>query len=219
MKQKDVYAYLKKSNWLAAVLLLHFNILYAYTQKNDSIVTPKIIIQMDNRGSFIRGQSVTIWGGKVGLEVYPYRFGVGYYNLFKTLTVQLPPNKNATTAELGVEFSYVSVFLDRILLQNKRWELSTTANVGYSSIIIRHNISEQIFTTKERHSPLGELSIQGHYKFLPWAAIGVGAGYRVLFDTQNVVRKDFDAPIYTLKLKIFPMELMQSIQRKKQVKV
>ncbi len=218
MKQKNLYPYFKKIAWLVATLLLHFNILYANTQQSDSVVAPKIIIQMDNRGSFIGRQSVTIWGGKLGVEMYPYRFGVGYYNLFKTLTVQLPPNHHSLAAELGLEFSYVSVFLDRILLQNKHWECSATANVGYSFITIQRNLPEQTLYTQERHSPLGELSIQGHYKFLHCAAIGVGAGYRMLFDTQNVVRKDFDAPIYTLKLKIFPLELYQSLQRKKATK-
>jgi hypothetical protein len=157
---------------------------------------------------------VTIWGAKLGIELFPYRFGAGYYNLFKTIEVQLPTRPNRPAGQLDLQFTYFSLFCDRIWLQNKHWEITNSANIGYSTIDISHNAPDNTLKTDERNAFLGELSMNAHYKFLSWAAVECGAGYRMIFDPNSLIRRDFDAPIYTIKAKFFPSALLKAYKNK-----
>ena len=173
---------------------------------------PKIMLQLDNRGSFILGQGVSIYGLRLGVElVHRWRVGGGYYDMIAPLTVH-PPSKSPL--EVDIRFRYVSVFGEYVWLTTRHWELATPVQLGYTFTDAVRKNDNYVLSSAERHNWLGEVDVKAHYKFLDWAAVGAGAGYRTMLDPSPLVQHAFNAPIYIVQLKVFPVVLWKHWQHK-----
>jgi hypothetical protein len=56
---------------------------------------------------------------------------------------------------------------------------------------------------------LNEISGQVNYKIVPWLGVGAGIGYRNIWNKSALLQKTFDAPVYIIKIIIYPMAILK----------
>lgn len=175
----------------------------------------KPVVSMDNKATWIGGEHTAMFGLKIGVEQYPYRFGVGYCGLFRTIVV---PNlaQNPHT-NLDINFGYWNLWLDRLWFRDKHWEVKTAFQLGYGRLYIAQTnaINDVLLSQQVKNVGLMEISQDFHYKICDWFAVGAAAGYRFMLNDDDLIQQNVQAPMYALRLKVFPIELIQAIGRKR----
>lgn len=170
---------------------------------------PKIIVGFDSRRSFISSRDVSIFGVRAGFDLAPkVRMGFGLYGLSTPFYRNFITYNDSTcldTIQGRLQFGYMSVFWEYVLLQNRRWEFSAPIHIGIGASEFRG--------VDQTRNPVGvtEVSIQGQYKILTWFGLGAGVGYRVLMPRNQAVTENFNAPLYAIRMKLFIGELYDSV--------
>ena len=101
-------------------------------QKKDKL---KFVFNFDNRNSFIIGYKVKFSGIKIGLGNSKHRFGIGLYNTRKpVMRIDDRVYDLGATDTTLFSYSYSSLYYERILLQNKRWELSAPFHFNFGDL-------------------------------------------------------------------------------------
>jgi hypothetical protein len=166
----------------------------------------------DSRKSFLLGQTARISGIRIGFEIDGMdRFGWGFYNLANETVLPETPisfvNEDATssyvdTVDVNFGFSYNTLYYERVLFKNRKWELSTPFHIGIGKIVgtaldsmaLSHTLIDQ------RVVPV-EMSVMASYNIFRWFAIGGGLGYRAIVTSDQQVKDAYNAPIYIIKAK------------------
>ncbi len=206
--------------YLFLLTLVLFSVLSAVAQttQKDSLA-PKLrlkpVVSMDNKATWIGGEHTAMFGLKVGAELYPLRFGVGYCDLLRTLTLPYPPQK--PDSDLAIRFGYWNLWLDRLWLRDEHWELKTAFQCGVAnvSMVEKNKTDDIVIFNLQQKAGVFEISQDFHYKLNNWFAVGAAAGYRFMITNDQQVQQCFQAPMYAIRLKVFPVELVQAIFKKK----
>lgn len=179
----------------------------------------------DTRSSFLLGQSVRIGGLRIGFEIDDAdRFGWGFYNLRNAAVLEDVPilfySADSTeswldTTNVNFSFGYNTLFYERVLFKNRKWEVSAPFHIGLGSIQATATdttgFSHRLFNATVM--PL-EMSVTGQYNILPWLGVGAGLGYRAIVTSDQQVREAYNAPIWIAKVKFSLGGLYRSIFRK-----
>jgi hypothetical protein len=183
------------------ILLFGFSVFYS----QETPKKWKFVFQLDNRFSSIRGQEVTVFGAKVGLQYKKLtRFGIGGSSVLNPIYITYF-NKRLNTSETNkIKFWYFSVFNDWILYKNQKWECFLTEQIGFGDPNFTKEINNDIVSDVDVNLYINEISGQINYKLTPWVGLGVGIGYRNLLNKKSVLNATFDAPIYIAKIIIYP---------------
>lgn len=169
----------------------------------------KFVFNFDNRNSFVIGHQVKFSGIKIGLGNRKHRFGIGFYNMREPVmrTNDRFDDPIATDTTLFT-YNYSSLYYERILLQKKRWEISTPFHLNFgdlkASFIDTAGNGVPFFT--QRVNSL-TFSFKAHYKIWRWFGVGVGAGYNVMLQGDHRVKNALNAPFYSYGVKVFLGEL------------
>jgi hypothetical protein len=170
----------------------------------DTTQSPlKFTLNLDSRQSFIKNREVSIIGGKAGIQIgKKWRTGLAYYTLYSPLNILYLDGDD--TLNLQTRFQYISTYIEYVIFHGERWEISLPLQYGYGFCKFSKQTKDGS-TLKEapRQMNLGEISINGYYKVWKWIGVDAGLGYRTIFDERALLKRFFDAPIYTIKLKIF----------------
>lgn len=187
-------------------LLLGFLLLFStllYSQETSK--KWKFIFQLDNRFSSIRGNDVTVFGTKVGVQYKKLtRFGVGSSFILNPIYIDYFNKKLKAEETNKINFWYFSFFNDWILYKNKRWECFVTEQVGFGDPNFTKEVNNDIVSNVDVNLYINEISGQVNYKITPWIGLGVGLGHRNLLNKKSVLNTTFDAPIYIAKIIIYP---------------
>lgn len=180
----------------------------------------KLVLNLDSRQSFIKNQAVSMFGVKGGIQLHgKWRLGVGYYTLFFPLNIAYL-DADSSVLNLKVKFQYVSAYAEYVIFHKERWEISLPVQLGYGwSQFSKQSADEKTtYKVKEQNLTMGEISISGYYRIWNWIGVDGGFGYRTIFGSKStlILKRFYDAPIYTIKLKIFIGVLYNDIFRKKQ---
>ncbi len=191
-------------------ILLFFCFISIICFGQDSIVKKyKFNLQFDNRFSSIENNSVTIYGLKVGAEYRGLtRFGIGVSAVLKPIPLiyyNMTSNANETNS---MNFWYVSIFNDWIFFRNKHWQCFITEQFGVGKPNFTKEINNQIVDDVNVTIFLNEISVQAQYKILPWIGAGAGIGYRNSLNKSNVLKTTINAPIYVLKVILYPKAII-----------
>ena len=65
--------------------------------------------------------------------------------------------------------------------------------------------------TRKNFSLIYELNVSGHYKIIPWLGVGLGSGYRFMYSGNSNTSRNFNSPIYVLKIKVFLGDIYKSV--------
>ena len=192
---------LKIQSLFIVFVLLSFSVFYS----QETPKKWKFVFQLDNRFSSIRGQQVTVFGAKVGLQYKKLtRFGIGSSFVLNPIYITYF-NKRLNTSEINkISFWYFSVFNDWILYKNQKWECFLTEQIGFGDPNFTKEINNDVVSNVDVNLYVNEVSGQVNYKVTPWVGLGVGIGYRNLLNKKSVLNGTFDAPIYIAKIIIYP---------------
>lgn len=182
--------------------------------QDDSISKPKpkLIFQLDNRGTFIVRQNIQLYGLRLGVELNKHwRLGFDYHDMISPLILAAPPGRDK--GDLALKFRYASFWGEYVWLRTSRWEISTPLHIGYTFAGIRKNSPLRYdLNEQEKHNILSDFSVRGQYKVYDWLGLGAGVGYRQMLDPNPIVQKMFDGPSYSFSVRVFLGKCWQKIR-------
>jgi hypothetical protein len=173
-------------------------------------------IGLDARSSSIEGSKVRVAGLKLGVEYRRiHRFGIGLYGLSNAIeknnvVLDVPSRK------VNYLFSYQSLYYDRVLFFNPKWEVSSALHLGGGKVETSYlpllGNSFQPYNVQE--VSVMEITANVQYNFFYWLSIGVGGGGRVIFRGPKQIRKAYSAPVTLFTINIRVVKLITSIFNK-----
>lgn len=203
---------------IIATLTLALHLTTASAQNKDTALTdttetvPLIkttfVFSFDARRSVIRNQKAKIGGIKIGLDFKnKIRAGLGFYGWTGPFEDTIIINEGAPdqdTVLAGIAFNYVSPYLEYIIYQNKKVELSMPIQFGFGDVSVQYKYKNGNTETPIKKSVgVFVISLTGYYKFFTWLGIGGGVGYRNILTKEKIIKKTFNAPVYIVKIRIF----------------
>lgn len=169
----------------------------------------KFVFNFDNRNSFIIGYKVKFTGIKIGLGNSKHRFGLGFYNTRQpVMRIDDRYDDPKATDTTLFTYGYSSLYYERILLQTKRWELSSPFHLNFgdlkASYIDTAGNGVPFFAQKVNSLTF---SLKAHFKIWRWFGLGTGVGYNVILNGDKRAKNALNAPFYSYGIKIFLGEL------------
>lgn len=184
----------------------------------------QFIFSFDSRRSFFLGQGGKIAGLRIGMGInHMHRFGIGSYGLNRDIIIPdvpltVPVDSGADyldTLDVHFNFGYASLFYERVLLRNRKWELAVPFHFGGGRIRASFTDSAGVVHQPiDKRVSLWEVSVTGQYNILSWFAVGTGVGYRGMLVNEDLVRRSWRGPIYIVKAKVMIFELYRALFKK-----
>lgn len=170
----------------------------------------RFIFQLDNRFSTINHKDIILFGAKIGLQYKNYtRFGLGVSFMPNPLSFDYTNKKTRKTETNTIDFNYISIFDDLILYKNDKWEVFVTEQLCFGEPNFSKEVNDEIVSDVNIKMYLNEISGQVNYKIVPWLGVGAGIGYRNIWNKSALLQKTFDAPVYIIKIIIYPMAILK----------
>ncbi len=172
----------------------------------DTVVKKwKFSFQLDNRFSSIQSNDITIFGAKIGMQYRnSARLGLGISFIANPATIEYFNKKLSVNETNKINFWYMSIFNDLILYKNANWECFVTEQIGFGNPKFSREINDEIVSDVNVKLIVNEVSGQVNYKIFRWVGAGAGIGYRNLWNKGAVLKRTFNAPIYIVKIIIYP---------------
>lgn len=188
-----------------------------YKHLGKNFYKHKFGLEFDARNTFINSKKSKLGGLKLGVYVNRVNyFGLGLYGTSIPLEIERLPNSDLEIYSANVEFSYISLFYERILYFNPKWEWSATSHFGSGEIKVKYLMEEngKILNLDPILTKPFELSSSLYYHLNYWISIGGGYGYRVMRKTPSQLKPMFNGSIYLVKLKVRVVKKIKSIYNK-----
>ncbi|MBL0015687.1 MAG: hypothetical protein KA239_03555 [Bacteroidia bacterium] len=175
--------------------------------------SPKLLVGLDSRRSFVSGRDVKVMGVRVGLDFEKRaRVGFGVYTLaseFNRNFIRTDFFGIVDTIQAQLRFNYLTAYFEYVLLTTKHWEVSLPLHIGIGDVSF----------TKINQDPksflLGEVMVLANYKIFPFLGLAAGVGYRQILLGGYAIRDNFDAPSYSFGIKFWAGYLVDKIIKKK----
>lgn len=172
----------------------------------------KFNFQLDNRFSSIRGRNITLFGAKIGLQYKNLtRFGIGTSFIINPVETNYINKKTKLEESNIINLWYGSIFNDWILYKKHNWECFVTEQIGFGEPSFEHDVNSETVSNLAVPIAVNEISGQINYKLFSWAGLGVGFGYRNLWNGNAKLKNTLDAPIYIVKLIIYPESILKKL--------
>ncbi|HKL39771.1 MAG TPA: hypothetical protein VJ894_03780, partial [Cryomorphaceae bacterium] len=150
----------------------------------------------DARRTLFENRWVLVGGLKFGVQYRRiHRIGIGVYFLNTRIFDEdveflLEANK------IEYDFEYSTLYYDRVLYFDKKWEIGATLHLGGGKI---KTFYENELNPNERNTgPVFNFSVSefvayGEYNLLYWIGLSAGAGYRQVFGLDYDLGSDFSS--------------------------
>ena len=167
----------------------------------------------DARRTLFQNRWVLVGGLKFGVEYKRiHRIGIGVYFLNTRIFDEdvefiLEANK------IEYDFEYSTLYYDRVLYFDKKWELGGTLHLGGGKI---NTFYENELNPNERNRgpvlnfSVAEVAAYGEYNFLYWLGLSAGVGYRRVFGLEYDLGSDFSSAIFVINLRLKLIKLARS---------
>ncbi|MFN6379021.1 MAG: hypothetical protein ACK4WD_07085 [Flavobacteriales bacterium] len=189
-------------------------IISGYKPLENNFKKWKFDFVLDARSTLVSGTVARLAGLRIGMEYRRvHRFGFGFYNLGDGVIVKSLEEVNPDITRATLNIRYSSIFYERVMFFNRKWELSLTAHSGRGRItgdyIIAGGIKPQGFP--DRRIRAFEFSSTAFYHLTWWFSVGGGVGYRLVPDAPEEVQSIYNAPVGILRVRIKFGKLVKSI--------
>ena len=169
---------------------------------------------IDARRTLFQKEWAAVMGLKFGVEYRRiHRLGIGVYFLNTRVFDDVFEPEIPGIDELEYEFNYSTIYYDRVLFFNRKWEFGSTLHLGGGKIRAFYrnpeNQNDRIEIDSQDFSTI-ELSIYGEYNILFWLGVGVGTGYRQVLGAGSDLNSDFSSPIFVVNLQVKMFKLARS---------
>jgi len=167
----------------------------------------------DARRTLFEKRWIAVGGLKFGVEYRRvHRLGIGVYFLNTRIFDEdvefiLEANK------VEYDFNYSTLYYDRVLYFDPKWEFGSTIHLGGGSI---QTFYENELNPNERNEgpkldfSLAEVVAYGEYNILFWLGVSAGLGYRTVFGVDYDLGGDFSSPIFVANLRLNFLKLARS---------
>jgi len=174
----------------------------------------KLDFVLDARQTLISNTQARIAGLRIGVEYRRvHRFGFGFYGLGDGVRMSSLTELDSSITDATLNLAYASLYYERVLFFNRKWEWSATGHIGRGQITGVYRKGEQApyedFPTRSVR-PV-EVSTTGYYHLTWWCSIGFGVGYRYMRSTPQEVRPIFNAPVAIARVRIKLGKLVKSV--------
>lgn len=174
----------------------------------------------DGRKSFVNTEPNSLAGLRLGLEhkKKKFRYGLGLYFLRNEIDGDDKyVDDLGDTLDIRYAFGYPSIFYEKILLKNHKWELNSAIILGAGDHDTKVGRPGEGFKSIKRiKSTVWELNGTADYYLTDWLALGSGVGYRLIVGANEDIREAYSSPIYIVKLKLKIFKLYHSLRNKEQ---
>lgn len=174
----------------------------------------KLDFVLDARQTIISSTQARLLGLRVGLEYRRVnRFGIGFYNFGSGVSLTSLNEVDTAIVESVLNLSYTSLFYERVLYFDPKWEWSAAIHQGFGTISgwYRFRNDETRITFRERRVRPFEISTIGYYNLTWWCSIGGGMGYRFMRGTPAEVRPIFNSGVVIARVRIKFGKLARSL--------
>lgn len=171
----------------------------------------------DARNSWIDQQQVKLGGIRLGMEFRRvHRFGVGVYGLNNPLVSNELEAFPDGIEEVQYQFNYASIFYERVLYFNPKWEVNTALHLGTGNIDVfaRNKGESDWYAYRNIDVRPVEGSVTAYYHLTWWMSLGGGVGYRYIRKAPDEVKDAYNNTVYVARLKIRIGRLVKSIWNK-----
>ncbi len=200
-------------------IFLFFPIIYvAQFNHVDSIkialkTTPKFLLKLDSKFSFVSNQLVTMRGIKAGANFDDkIKLGIGY-SWMKNNFVFDSPTSIINNEVYDLRYSYISVFGDYNFYIHNKW--SYIINTDLAVVKLGYKNKKNKTSDYVAYGAVIEPSLIAEYNVIKYIVVGAGAGYRFVFRESRSIAEQFSAPIFIIRFKIdFPKIYKDVIQNK-----
>lgn len=167
----------------------------------------RMLLSLDRKSSLFSSTKINTFGVRIG---YKYgckvNVGLGVYSTKSiTFDYQLNPfDYPSASTSLEAKLNYVTVFIEPIILSEKRKLFSVPLSVGGGNLKVKYR---ELNSVKRRtyfndFVPVFDIAGVFMFKAIPFVWIGGGIGYRHFFHSEDFVNDSFNTPYYMLKLKL-----------------
>ncbi len=184
---------------------------------DDSFKKWKFDFVLDARKTLLSNTGASLFGVRIGMEYRRvHRFGVGLYGLSNDVYVNSLFEVDTSVAEGLLNLTYVSLFYERIMFFNHKWEWLVTGHLGAGSVkgSYRYNGTKDWVNYENKNVRPLEFSTMMYYHITWWCSAGVGIGYRFMLKTPQEIRPIYSAPVGIVRLRIKLGRLTRSIWNK-----
>ena len=170
----------------------------------------KADFSLDARRTLFQKKWVGVMGIKAGVEYRRiHRLGIGVYFL-NTRLFDRDFDFGINADKVEYEFRYSTIYYERVLFFNRKWEFGSTLHLGGGNIRVFYqnpeNKNERLQLSPVEFSTI-ELSTYLEYDIVYWLGVGTGIGYRQIMGVNTDLRKEFSSPIFVfnIQLKLFKL--------------
>ncbi len=173
---------------------------------------PELIF--DARRTTVAGDASRLGGLRIGMEYKRvHRFGLGVYGLDNAIVRYRTSEDPGVMDTLAFNFSYATLFYERVLWFHPKWEWTAAMHLGsgtIESVVVNfpsdHPDKRELIAVKPT-----EISTSGYYNITWWLSAGGGLGYRFMRKTPTEVRGAYNGFVYIAKVKLKIGKLVKSI--------
>lgn len=172
----------------------------------------KFEVSFDARQTLVGSQGAKLGGLRFGMEYRRiHRFGIGFFGLSEGVNLANLPSIDPTITDVVLNLNYVSLYYERVLFFNRKWEWFSTIHLGNGTIsgAYRKLNDEQWHALPERTIRPLELSTCMYYNINWWVSIGGGGGYRYMRKTPPEARGIYNSPVGIIRLRIQLLKWMR----------
>ena len=177
----------------------------------------RFVAQYDSRYSIINHHFTTINGLKLGIE-FKNRFRTGaaiYFLSTGVPTRQAKPENAAEDADAQLRFRYLAAYAGYVLVENRRWELSTIMQLGLGSVyVLYENDDGDLDKTPREFMGVVEPTLAAQYRVFRWGGIGTGIGWRQPVFVPASIQKELNGPVFYLRANLFLGDLFKVVKEK-----
>lgn len=178
----------------------------------------KFDVVLDGRNSFDDGNPVRVGGLRIGMEYKRvHRFGVGFYGFSEDLIRDNFQSFEGAFVPAKLRLEYNSIFYERVLFFNRKWEVSGTGHIGLGQISVSYNDPKDnsiLFAGDPIETRIFELSASSYFHLTWWFSLGVGVGHRWTGNTPAELGDVYDSTVYLAKAKFRIVKMLRAIGNK-----
>jgi hypothetical protein len=189
-------------------------------QMFDSIATslqhkPTFEVKFDSRNSFVTSRKVEIFGLKIGFDYnQTVKLGIGYNDLSSAIINDRLVRYvwRTDTVQSKLRLIYFSPYFEYVFHRSKKWEHSIPIQIGFGNAWNEYRNFEGVRIREKYKSVIFyEPSMTTQYRIIPWFAVGVGLGYRLLLINNRHFDENLNSPVYVFKSRIYFDELYKIV--------
>jgi len=190
-------------------ILFLFSFFQGRSQLEDSVSiylhsSPKPMIKLNNRGSFVNKKLASVTGVVLGLSFKKrLKLGLSYNQVTSRIYKDFLVNNPADTFLFTLELIYVSGYIEYVYFYKKHWEISIPIQFGSGFSNYVYKTKTKTYHTNKHWGFIYEAVTDVVYKPVVWIGVGFGFGYRLLLFKELDIMKQFSSPIYSFGIKLY----------------